>query len=46
MFFSNIWAFVSLKIDYPQFQASWKHRLFTLDIIWLLTVWERLWGCL
>jgi hypothetical protein len=28
--FSNIWSSVRLKI--PQFQASWQHRLFTLDI--------------
>ena len=29
--FSNIWSSVRLKIT-PQFQASWKHRLFTLDM--------------
>ena len=29
--FSNIWSFVCLKIP-PQFQASWQHRLFTLDM--------------
>ena len=29
--FSNIWSPVHLKI-HPQFQASWQHRLFTLDI--------------
>jgi hypothetical protein len=29
--FSNIWSSVRLKIP-PQFQASWQHRLFTLDM--------------
>ena len=29
--FSNIWSFVCLKIP-PQFQASWQHILFTLDM--------------
>jgi hypothetical protein len=29
--FSNIWSSAHLKIT-PQFQASWKHRLFTLDM--------------
>jgi len=29
--FSNIWSSVRLKITL-QFQASWKHRLFTLDM--------------
>jgi hypothetical protein len=29
--FSIIWASVHLKI-HPQFQASWQHRLFTLDM--------------
>jgi hypothetical protein len=29
--FSNIWSYVHLKIP-PQFQASWQHRLFTLDM--------------
>ena len=28
-FFSNVWSSMRLKIP-PQFQASWKHRLFTL----------------
>ena len=28
---SNIWSSVHLKIP-PQFQASWQHRLFTLDM--------------
>jgi hypothetical protein len=29
--FSNIWPSVRLKIS-PQYQASWQHRLFTLDM--------------
>jgi hypothetical protein len=29
--FSNIWSSARLKI-LPQFQASWQHRLFTLDM--------------
>jgi hypothetical protein len=29
--FSNIWPSVRLKIP-PQFQASWQHRLFTLNM--------------
>jgi len=29
--FSNIWSSVRLKI-HPQFQPSWQHRLFTLDM--------------
>ena len=29
--FSNIWSSVCLKIT-PQFQDSWQHRLFTLDM--------------
>jgi len=40
--FSHIWSSVRLKI-HPQFQASWQHRVFLLDMDsfkkkWLLSL--------